>query len=134
MPNHETEQGFSNNENESATLGQFLTQCRKNEGLSQSQAAKEIGISAGYLGKIEQDQTKNISLLIAFDIAQHYGVDIDILAEIHEHQEEKEVDKQIGELEREVEEVAEVKVRLDLDEVSLHSKKLYLKFLSSLIS
>lgn len=134
MTDHEAEQGISSAETESLSLGQFLTQCREEKGMTRSQVARTINVSAVYLGKIEQDQAKNPGLLIAYDLAQFYGVDLDTLAKLQEAQKQRRIDRQITELEGEVEEVARIKLSLDLNEVSLRSKELYLKLLSSLAS
>jgi len=134
MTNHEATQEISGQEIELPTLGQFLTQCRQIKGWSMSVAARKIGISAVYLGRIEKDQIRSPGLIVAYDIAKNYGVDIDTLAEVHERQEEKEVKEKIRELERKVEKDKKMKLKLDLDKVSLRSKKIYLELLSSLLS
>ncbi|MCJ7793124.1 MAG: helix-turn-helix domain-containing protein [Candidatus Marinimicrobia bacterium] len=140
MTKPEAEQTTSTLEIEQPTLGQFLAQCRQDKGWSISIAAKKIGISPVYLRKIEKDQVKSPGLLIAYDFAQNYGVSIDTLADVHERQEENEAEEKIRELERKIEEAAGIKIHLDLETVSrlsknpIHSKKLYLEFLSLLAS
>jgi transcriptional regulator with XRE-family HTH domain len=140
MANPETDQAISALEIERPTLGQFLAKCRRNKGWSKSIAARKIGISAGYLGKIEKDQVKSPGLLIASKIAENYGISINTMADVDEGQKIKEVEEEIRELERRIEEDTGVKFHLDLETVShfsknpMQSEELYLEFLSLLVS
>ncbi|PJE67655.1 hypothetical protein COU95_01145 [Candidatus Shapirobacteria bacterium CG10_big_fil_rev_8_21_14_0_10_40_9] len=130
MVNHETQQGITNNESEPLTLGQFLTQCRERLGMSPKEAAKKVGISLVYLERLEDDRAKNPSLSIAFCLAETYGVSVEALGQAQARKEEYQITQKIQGLEK----VVGVELLLPLNEVSPHTRELYLKFLSHLAS
>lgn len=130
MTNHETQQSISNNESEPLSLGQFLTQCRENPGMSPSEAAKEAGISLTYLGRLEKDRAKNPTLRVALFLAETYGISVETLGQVQARRKESQIIQKIPELE----EVVGVKLLLPLNEISPRTRKLYFKFLSHLAS
>ncbi|MCG7985081.1 MAG: helix-turn-helix domain-containing protein [Candidatus Thiodiazotropha lotti] len=65
----------------SKTLGDALTECRNNIGLTLDKAATLAGISKSHLWAIENGETEP-SLWIAARIADVYGIDLKAIAEL----------------------------------------------------
>jgi transcriptional regulator with XRE-family HTH domain len=64
-----------------STFGEYLKGLRKPTGLTIKDAAERIGISGGYLGKLESGGQGNPTLSVSFRLASVYGVDLNELGE-----------------------------------------------------